>query len=198
MKLRFRPTAAAITFFILFFGGYALYRLVRASQWQIPEEFVQSRSEGALMAQMIVSLSGEVSNELQRINELDKDRRYEEALTAVTELATKNGKMREEAVNLSRELERMTKSLSEIRSPEARDLALEAINNRLALIIRLISYNDGIMRLLGELRLHFVGASGSTDQVSVIINRINLEVAAINDFNRRATEAMDRFDRATK
>lgn len=198
MKLRSRPTVTAVVFLFLLVGGYAIYRLVLASQGQIPEDFANSRAEGALVAQMIVSLSGEVSGDLQRVSELDKEQRYEEALSAVTELSAKNEKMRDEAIQLSKELEKMTKALSEIKSPEARNFALESINHRLALITRLVSYNDGIVRLLNELRLRFSGVNRSDGQVGIIIGRINLEVAAINDFNKRAMDAMDRFDRAMK
>lgn len=198
MKLRSRPTAALITFLVLFAGGYALYRLVLASHGKAPEEFASARAEGALVAQTIVTLSNEVSGALQAISTLDKERRYEEALAAVTALSEKNENMREQAIRLSQEMEKMARALPQIESVEARDIALESINNRIELITRLISYNDGVMRLLNELRLKFSGAHFTGEDVAGLINQINLEVAAINDFNTRATEAMDRFDRAMK
>ena len=101
--------------------------------------------------------------------------------------------MKTRAQDLSAQLEKMTGALAEIESPEARALALESITDRLALISRLLSYSDYLSNLLTTLSDRFSGMKDSTD-VQKIIGQINAEVTAINNFNRQAGQAMDRFD----
>src|SRR3989344_5541376 len=198
MRLPRFSRVSSVLFFFLLAGGYAVYRLVLAGQESIPEEFENARAQGAFVAQSIVGLAGDLSGELQTVRFLDSERKYEEALTIVTHLAEKNEEMRTKAVELSQELEKMTIALASIQSFEAREAALDGIGNRLALISRLIAYNDEMVKLLNALRLRFAGGGASGEDVGAIIARLNNEVAAINDFNAKATTAMDRFDKLVR
>ena len=88
----------------------------------------------------------------------------------------------------------MTKALSELKSFEARQAALEAISNHLALISRLVNYSGYLGQLLEALRGRFTGSGIQGSQVSTLVNQINTEVTAINSFNNQAVQAMQRFD----
>ena len=67
--------------------------------------------------------------------------------------------------------------------------------DRMALISRLFSYSDYLSQLSDVLQHHFRGIPDNRN-VAAIISQVNGEVTAINSFNRAASEAMDRFDRA--
>jgi len=164
----------------------------------VPQEFANSRLQGAIIAQNIVRLSGESVLDLAEINRLDQARNYTEALNLAAEVVQRSQEIRDEAIALSREVEKMTMALSEIRSLEARQAALEAIANRLALISRLINYSGYLGQLLDILGGRFDGSYVSYGEAGRLIDQINAEVRAINNFNKQATRAMERFDEIVK
>ena len=75
--------------------------------------------------------------------------------------------------------------------------ALESISNRLALINQLINYSGDLGALLDVLRSRFTGTGGTNAQVTTLVNQINTDVNAINNFNNQATQAMVKFDSVT-
>ncbi|MEK7195089.1 MAG: hypothetical protein AAB655_00135 [Patescibacteria group bacterium] len=160
----------------------------------VPEGFIQARLQGALIAQNIVNLSNQSALDLNEVGELDRNKNFVEALNLTTELIKKSQEIRDQAVLLSSEIEKMTKALSEIDSFEARQAALEAIANRLALISRLINYSGYLGQLLDVLRGRFTGIYAPSYEVQNLITQINSEVRAINNFNTQAGRAMERFD----
>lgn len=175
-----------------FFGIYLLDGFA-----SIPEAFVQARLQGALIAANIVKLSGETAIDLEEINALDRSRDYKAAIELTSSLITKSREIREEAVRLSAETERMTRALSDIKSFEARQAALEAISNHLALLSRLINYSASLGKLMETLQARFAGAR-TEYRITQLVSDINAEVIAINAFSEQATQAMERFDAVTK
>lgn len=187
------------TFFIfvgLVIVGYLGARLGRLSE-AVPPDFKEARSQGAVISQDIVNISNSLNSDLEKINAFDKSRNLTEALNLTTELLKRSEEVKARAQDLSVQLEKMTGALADINAPEARALALESITDRLALISRLLSYSDYLSQLLSTLSDRFSGMKNSAD-VQQIITQINAEVTAINNFNRQAGQAMDRFDELTK
>src|SRR3989344_6339577 len=135
-----RTKRIALVLVVIFFagGGYFLSRFLGLS-FGIPAEFTTARLQGALIAQNIVNLSNESVLDLAEINKLDQNRNYTEALNLASEVIKRSQEIRDQAILLSTEVEKMTKALSDIRSFDARQAALESIANRLALISRLIN-----------------------------------------------------------
>ena len=175
-------------------GGYAFIRFV-LNGGGIPKDFVDARLQGAIIAQDIVNLSNQSTLDLSKINELDSQGNYTEALTLTTDVIKQSQQIRDQAVALSGEVETMTKALSGIDSLDARQAALESIANRLALISRLINYSGYLGQLLDTLRDHFSGKAVKSNDVAGLVDQINDEVRAINNFNSQAGQAMDRFDK---
>lgn len=159
----------------------------------IPQDFIDARIQGAIIAQNIVGLSNQSVNDLEKINQLDQQGSYVEATNVALEAIQKSRDIRNQAVELSNQVSKMTVALSGINSFEARQAALEAISNRLALIGKLINYSDYLAQLLQALQAKFAGQRGDNN-VEVIINQLNAEVTAINSFNGQSTQAMNRFD----
>ncbi len=185
-----------LSFLVIVIGGYLLASLIRGSN-SVPAEFFEARLQGALIAQKIVSLSNQSTEDLKTIGELDRQGRFTEALELTARIADQSREIRDQAIGLSREIERMTTSLSSVTSIEAREAALESISGRLALISRLINYSGYLGQLLDALRNRFTGSVGN-QRVADLITQINAEIEAINGFNDRATRAMEKFDAIMK
>ncbi len=181
---------------VFFSGGLYFLAGFLGLSGGIPKEFTDARLQGALISQNIVNLSNQSVLDLVEVNKLDQARNYTEALNSASEIIQKSQAIRDLAVQLSAQVETMTKSLSQIKSFEARQAALEAIANRLALISRLINYSGYLGQLLDVLRYKFDGGSARYSQTASLIDQINAEVRAINNFNGQATQAMERFDAA--
>jgi len=187
-----RRTKIFFIFLVLIIVGYLSARFGRFSE-AVPPDFKEARSQGAMIAQDIVNISNEVNADLEKVNQYEKEKNMSEALNLTAALLKRSEEVKTRAQDLSAQLEKMTGALAEIESPEARALALESITDRLALISRLLSYSDYLSNLLTTLSDRFSGMKDSTD-VQKIIGQINAEVTAINNFNRQAGQAMDRFD----
>ncbi len=173
--------------------GYAVARFVQGSG-TIPQSFVNARTQGAIIAQNIVNLSNQSTATLEQVNTMDEKRDYTNALTLTTGLVTQSQEIRDQAVELSGQIEEMTKALSDISDFNARQAALESISNRLALINQLINYSGDLGQLLQVLQDRFTGRGGTNTEVQALVNQINTDVNAINNFNAQAGQAMDRFD----
>ena len=197
MSKRTKRIALALAVIFLAGGGYFLSRFLGLS-FGIPAEFTTARLQGALIAQNIVNLSNESVLDLAEINKLDQNRNYTEALNLASEVIKRSQEIRDQAILLSTEVEKMTKALSEIGSFEARQAALESIANRLALISRLINYSGYLGQLLDVLRTRFDGGYVKYGEAGRLIDQINAEVRAINNFNGQAAQAMERFDGIVK
>lgn len=180
-------------FFLVIAVGYGAVRLL-GSSGAVPKDFTDARLQGALIAQNIVTLSNQATEDLVKISEFDRARDFDAALELTGGVILQSQEIRDQAVALSSEIEKMTRALPDIDSPEARQAALESITGRLALISRLINYSAYLSQLLDTLRAHFSGTS-SSKKVAAIIEQINGEVRAINNFNNQAVQAMERFDK---
>ncbi len=194
-----RKLVIFFVFVLLVGGGYTFYHYW-SSVGVISPDFNESRVQGALIAQNIVTLSNQSALDLSKIGELDRAGKFTEAVNLTSDAVAQSQKIRDQAVALSSETEKMTKSLSSIDSFEARQAALESIANRLALISRLINYSGYLSQLLDILRDRFDGniTKGQTAQIGSLVQLINGEVNAINNFNNQAAQAMDRFDKIVK
>ncbi len=183
----------ALVLTVLSVGGVKLILSAKG----IPPDFTSARLQGAVIAQNIVNLSNQSTDDLAKVNEFDKQGNYTDALNLTSDLIKRSEDIRNQAVELSTQIETMTKALSSIDDLAARQAALESISARLALINRLINYSNDLGNLLSTLRDHFAGNVNveNYQQVQVLVNQINGEVTAINSFNSQAGQAMDRFDK---
>ena len=188
-----RRTKYILIFVAIVAVGYGIIRLVEGESG-VPQDFTDARMQGAIIAQNIVNLSNQSTATLEQINTLDQKQDYANALTLTTGLVTQSQEIRDQAVELSAQIEEMTKSLSDVADVNAQQAALESIANRLALINQLINYSGDLGKLLNILQNRFSGQGGTSAEVTALVNQINTDVNAINNFNAQAGQAMDRFD----
>ena len=193
MKRTTRRTFWTVAIVLVAVGGYFAYRYYDASASRLPAAFSDARSKGGVISEDIVRLSEELKGDIVRANDLDKQRKYQEASEVTAIASMKVGEIRTRALELTRELERMAGSLNSISKSDARQVARESIENRLELVKHLITYSEKATEFLVALEDHFGGAKNE-DLIQQLIYDINLEVEAINEFNRKASEAMQRFD----
>ena len=188
-----RRTKVVVIFAAIVILGYLIVWLTQG-KGGVPQDFVEARMQGAIIAQNIVNLSNQSTAALEQVNTLDQKQDYANALTLTTSLVAQSQEIRDQAVELSAQVGQMTKALSEISDFNARQAALESISNRLALINQLINYSADLEKLLDMLRNRFTGRGGTNVEVQALVNQINTDVNAINNFNSQAGQAMDRFD----
>lgn len=188
-----RRTKIIIAFVALVVAGYLIVRFTQRSA-AVPQSFTDARAQGSAIAQSIVNLSNQSTAALEQVDALDKEGKYKDALTIVTGLVSQSEEIRNQAVQLSTQIESMTEALSGIADINAQQAALESISNRLALINQLINYSGDLGNLLTVLQGRFSGNGGTNTQVTTLVNQINTDVNAINNFNIQASQAMDRFD----
>jgi hypothetical protein len=182
-----------ILFIIIILLAYFVLRFLAVELKNVPEDFLKARQEASLIASEIVTISNESTNNLNEIAELDKEGKYTEALILISQELERNRQAREKAIKLSVQLETMAKNLAQISPASASQVALQAVSSETALISRLIIYNDYLTQLLEVLREKFLGKSDG-DKIPELLVKINGEIQAINDLNRKFNEVMKEFD----
>lgn len=197
MSLR-RRIILFFVFFTAIIAVYFVFRMIFAPSIKVPDDFSAARTRGAVVAQDIVNESNFAVSQIAKINELDKEKKYAEALKEINSTRSTLRAMRSRAVDLSKELTIMTQALFGVNSEVARQAALESISDRMSLISNLIAYTDDMDKLLSALEYHFETGAGNSARISSLVQNVNSEVNAINAFNSQAGQAMDRFDRIVK
>lgn len=193
-----RRTKIIAAFLVVIAVGYGI-ALYWESQSGVPQDFTAARLQSAIIAQNIVNDSNQSTATLQTINTDDQKGDYKDALALTSDLIAKSQDMRNQAVDLSNQVKSMTQALASVKDFNARQAALESISSRLAVINQLVNYSGDLGKLLDVLQAKFSGVQGSTeDQVPALVDQINVDVNAINNFNAQAGQAMDRFDSIAK
>ncbi len=188
-----RRTKYVLIFVAVVAVGYGIVRFVQGSN-AVPQDFTNARMQGAIIAQNIVNLSNQSTATLEQIDRLDQEHDYTQALALTTSLVAQSQGIRDQAVQLSGQIQQMTESLSGVSDVNAQQAALESISNRLALVNQLINYSGDLGKLLNVLQDRFTGKGGTNAEVTALVNQVNTDVNAINNFNAQAGQAMDRFD----
>ena len=184
-----------ILFIIIIFLAYFTVRIITLPSKNIPPNFLKAREEASLMAKNIVVISGKTAENINKISDFDKKGEYAEALNLISEELNNNNEARSQAVNLSVQLEIMAKNLADISPASMGQIALQAISSETALINRLITYNDYLIKLLEVLQKKILGQGGNSGQISELIGKINEEAKVINNLDKNFNQLMDEFDK---
>jgi len=190
-------TKISIIFVAIILATYLIWRFILVGGSFVPEQFLEANQQGSLIANRIVELSRESAENIKKINQLDREKKYEEAINLIMEEIKRNEEMKNQAFELSFKLANMTEFLNEIEPEEAVKVALKAMNYETFLIIRLINYNSFLGDLTSSLGDKFKGLVG-VEEISEIIKKINDEAVAINDLNEQYKTAMAEFERLVK
>jgi len=161
----------------------------------VPEKFMEARIKGAELAYNIAELSNSSLKTLEQIEEKDRQGKNSEALDLASQELLKTLETRQQAIKLSSQLEKMARSLQDIKPAQARVLATEAVSSEVALVSRLLSYNDYLGQLFETLRAKFQSNEDTNGKVQKLLNDINDEAKAINDLNKKFTDSLEEFDK---
>src|SRR3989344_1554750 len=190
-----RKVRILIIFLVIITLCYFVIRFFFVQARNVPPDFLKARQEAASIALVIVGMSDQSATNIDKISELDAEKKYREALTLVTDEIQRNNEARQKAIELSNQLEVMANNLSGIYPASSAQVALQAVSSETTLISRLITYNDYLNQLLNVLRRKFAGQVDG-DEVPQLVQKINNEAQAINDLNREFNDQMKIFDNA--
>lgn len=161
----------------------------------VPQEFSEARIKGAKIAEEILAQHDFTLQNLDKIGQHNKDKNYTEALLLISNELIKNRDANIKAIQLSSQLETMAVAIASVRPSRARLLATEAVTAEVALVSRLLNYNNYLAQLFEVLREKFsTGNGGNSGQVQKLINKINDEVKAINALDQRFSASLEQFD----
>ena len=190
-----RWVIGTITGVLIGVGTYSVIQFM-FSRAHVPSEFSEARIKGAELAKKIVDLSNESLGSLETIAAYDRTGKKSEALILISKEVLKNRDAQGEAIQLSSQLERMARTINDINPTKARVIATEAVSSEVALVSRLLSYDDYLLRLFEALRDKFQNPSFYTNgKVQELVGKINEEAQAINTFNYRFSESLAEFDK---
>jgi len=162
----------------------------------LPPEFSEARLRAASLAQKIVTLSNDSLKSLEEVAQYDKQDDSSQALILISRQIIKNRDNHDATVQLSSYLERMARSLPDIKPAKARQIATEAVTTEVALVSRLLTYSDYLAQLFDVLRAKFNNSLSNPDgRVEELIRKINQEAEAINDLDTRFNDAIAQFDK---
>ncbi len=162
----------------------------------LPGEFSDARIKGATVAQRIVELSRDTLSLLAKVSEFDQRRDFNDALISISDAVVVNKESQQEAIQLSSQLSAMAENLPRIEPADAREIATQAVTAEVALVSRLLYYNNYLNQLFEALKAKFAhpGISYLDGQVNDLINKINDEATQINLLNKKFTGQMAEFD----
>lgn len=191
MRVNTRNVLIAIlgAFFVVLLGKYAL-----SVDKYVPRAFMDARARGAKVANNIVNLSNEILKGLDTIEQYEQKGLRSKALNMISNVLSKNREMQKEAVKLSEELKNMASLINEIKPSVAREHAIEAVSSEVALVSRLINYNNFLDQLFKLLYAKLSNGSRAKGRVRYLIDQINQEARAINDLNEQFNNAITSFD----
>lgn len=194
-----KPVKTAVWAVIAIVLGYFLLQFIFVGPKVVPQAFTDARGEIATLAATIGTLSNEAVKRLDDIRKLDKEFDYEGALVLINAELIKNKSLGDKAVLLSNELANLARSLISVRPASARELASEAIGYEVAMVSRLISYNNVLKELFELLRLKYTWRAFDVDEkVNELVDEINSGARAINSYNEAANASLAKFDEIIK
>ncbi len=184
---------------VLSVAGFFTVRYLLFGSSVVPPEFIEARQKGASLAEQVAFLSNKSLASLNEISKYDADKNYSEALIRISRALIENKEINDRAVQLSTQLARMAERVPEIGPTKGRQIASEAITYEVALVSRLIGYNNTLRELFELLKRKFTGMFPDVeDGVAGFIASINTDAKAINGLNEAFTEALQRFDAVYK
>ena len=177
----------------------AIIIMVYPRQSFVPPDFETARRESVQIAKVIVENNENSIKNLKEISLYDQRQLYEYALILVRQELDRARDSRSKSVDLAEKLNTMSGSTAGIQPRKARNLVLSAISDELALISRLIVYNDLLQSLLQSLDYKFSGdIRYDAGEVQILIRNMNLQAEEVNGLNNAFNEKMRRFDEVAR
>lgn len=193
-----KDTKIALVILLVVIAIYFLVQYVVASVF-VPDNFTEARKSSAAVSAEIISVLDESLKTLQTISEHDQNYAFSQALKLVSAEIDRTKESKKKATELTLALDKMARAVPEISPSKARNLAVEAVSSAVALISRLVIYNDSLNGLLETLRYKFSGdIRYDAKDVQVMVQNMNREAKEINALNDLFNQKMREFDEVVK
>ena len=168
---------SVIAVFIFFLKG--------SGKEPLPPSFLEARKEASLISQKIVDLTNDANEKIKTANLFDSSGNKSDALVLIKEARQINTEAYNQAFELSRQLQKLAESLSEIKSQDSRRAAYEAVAVELALVTEFIDYTQALNTFLDNLSVavttdSFANRRAAENYLEVVNKKANL----INNLNR--------------
>lgn len=177
-------------------GGYLVWAYFASPA--IPSEFSDARQHIAAISAQLVDLTSTTNYKIKDINYLDSDGHYRAGVALLNKAKEENQKAFEQAVELSNQLKKMTESLPDIKSLDARQLSQEAVSLELALIVHFINYTKAMDDLLNLIQNRLAAPGKYQREIDVKLTDINAQVLLVNNLNQQFLEKMTELDAILK
>lgn len=161
----------------------------------LPRAFLDARFSAALVSRRIVELTGETNATIKEINILDGKGDSRRARALVGEARTNNEEAYRSAFELSRHLQALAESLSELKSTKSQRIAYEAVAIELSLVSEFINYTEHLNDFLDKLdRALAANTPALRNEIYDALRDVNESAETINKLNNEFSEKMRKFD----
>jgi hypothetical protein len=179
-------------------GLLAAYALSgNEKQLNLPSDFLISKNEAALISQRIADLTQKTNEKIKAANISDFNNDSNSTLLFIQEARENNIKAYNNAVELSRYLQKLAESLTNIKSAKSQRLAMEAIATELGLVSEFIIYTQKLNNFL-ETLAKAITTNLPRDRKAIqnSLDEVNLSVNYINQLNYEFLKKMEEFEKS--
>lgn len=163
-----------------------------------PPAFTEAYAAVTNLSSVISEAAEEATVRIGEINEADRKGDYIRAFNLTVEQAKQHEGLRMKSVELLAELQKMAASVEQIDSPTVQQLVLQVVSTQVSLVSRLLIYNERWISLLNHLKSKFLSATPWVfdSETEELIQKINDEIEAINELNRKYNALIEELRRA--
>jgi len=147
-----RWSAIILLVIILIIGGWTVVKKINSNY---REGFYTAETKIQSLISKINLLASQSSNQLQLIQDKQKNGDIETALNLVIDEKERNRQLNESAIQLTEELKQLAKLLVKFSNPSDRQKIETAIQYQISAINHLLNYGSGVDALLKELALKY-------------------------------------------
>ncbi len=189
----FRTTA----FVVLAIAALALIIGYAVGSGTPPKEFLEARIHAVGASNNLANLVNNSLSNLAKVDQFEHDGRDSQALELIGYEANQKAEKQNSAVLLATYLNQMAKAVPDIDSETARSQAMSAITSGVAMVSRIISYNENLDKLFSTLQQKILlGVAPDTTTVSTLAANLNSDAQAINTLSKDFNAALSQFDSA--
>lgn len=165
---------------------------------ELPQEFLLARRDASSVSREIVALTDSVNKAIRELNLLDVAEQRPRAIQIVARTKADNASANSRAFELSRHLDRMTRSLISLPSAPIQRLAYTAIATELSLVSEFLTYTQHLNEFLSSIERSFAARSTREEQevVSKALGEVNESTKTINRLNDEFLAKMKLFDKS--
>ncbi len=188
----FRTTA----FVVLAIAALALFIGYSVGSGTPPKQFLEARIQAVGASNNLAQLVNNSVNNLTKVGEYERTGDDTKALDLIGFEATQKQEKQNAAVLFATYLNQMAKSVPDINSEIARADALSAITSGVAMVSRIISYNENLDKLFTALQQKILkGSAIAGTEIATLTTNLNSDAQAINTLSQDFNAALTQFDK---